>query len=46
MDVRDVALAHVEAMERKEATGKRFLLSSEDLWFKDIGKILESKYKE
>eukprot|EP00930_Biecheleria_cincta_P035145 TRINITY_DN24204_c0_g2_i1.p1 TRINITY_DN24204_c0_g2~~TRINITY_DN24204_c0_g2_i1.p1 ORF type:complete len:508 (+),score=148.73 TRINITY_DN24204_c0_g2_i1:46-1569(+) len=32
VDVRDVALAHVAAMEKKEAVGKRFLVTSEQAY--------------
>ena len=40
VDVEDVADMHIEAMLNKDASGKRFLLSSETLWFSEIAKIL------
>ena len=42
VDVKDVADMHIEAMINPKAAGKRFLLSSESLWFKDISNILRS----
>ena len=32
VDVRDVAKAHIEAMERPEANGERFIVCAETLW--------------
>lgn len=46
VDVRDVARAHVEAMERPEAAGQRFLLSADVLWLHEIGAILARAYPE
>lgn len=34
VDVRDVAQAHLQAIKVDEAKNKRFVLSSESLWFK------------
>jgi len=45
VDVRDVAQAHLEAME-KPVAGQRFLLISTGIWFKDIGKILADRFKK
>lgn len=39
VDVREVARAHVEALERPAASG-RYLVSSEHAWFADMAKIL------
>lgn len=39
-DVRDVAAAHVAAMESPEAAGQRFIVADAFLWFSDIGRIL------
>lgn len=39
-DVRDVAAAHVAAMEKPAAAGQRFIVADAFLWFSDIGRIL------
>lgn len=44
VDVREVAQAHLEAILRPEAAGQRFILSSENLWFKDMGIILKNSF--
>lgn len=44
VDVRDVAKAHIEAMERPEAAGERFIACSETLWFREVGSILAEAY--
>ncbi len=46
VDVRDVAQAHIAAMERKAAGGERFIACSESLWLKEIGKILSAAYPD
>lgn len=46
VDVRDVAKAHVEAMERPEAAGERFLIGEAVLTFTEIGEILRSAYPD
>ena len=42
VDVQDVADMHIEAMLNKGAPGKRFLLSSQTIWYSEISKILRS----
>jgi len=42
--VRDVASAHLKALEKKEANGKRFILCSENLWMNEICDIYREKY--
>ena len=44
IDVRDVARAHVVAMTLPEAAGHRHCLSTEDLWFKDMGEALSEEF--
>lgn len=44
VDVRDVAAAHVAAMTRAGAAGKRFLLAPESLSFVDMGTVLGAAY--
>jgi len=40
VDVRDVALAHVIALQSAAAPGERFLTSACDTWYRDIAHIL------
>ena len=46
VDVRDVALAHVAAMEAPEAAGERFLVGDKILSFTEIGAILREAYPD
>ncbi len=46
VDVRDVALAHVAAMEKPEAAGQRFLVGDKILSFVQIGEILREAYPD
>jgi len=46
VDVRDVALAHVAAMEKPEAAGERFILGDKVLSFTEIGEILREAYPD
>lgn len=46
VDVRDVALAHVAAMEKPEAAGERFILGDKVLSFTDIGDVLREAYPD
>ncbi|CDW88524.1 nad-dependent epimerase dehydratase [Stylonychia lemnae] len=46
VDVRDVALAHLRAIQVKEAANQRFIVSDSSLWFKDIILTLAAKYPE
>ena len=40
VDVRDVASAHILAMQNPLSNGERFALSERDLWYKDIAQLL------
>jgi len=40
VDVRDVAAAHILAMQNPASNGERFALSEKDLWYKDVAKLL------
>lgn len=44
VDVRDVAAAHVRALERDGTEGQRFILASGSLWLTDWGKVLKTLY--
>ncbi|PRP75079.1 hypothetical protein PROFUN_03915 [Planoprotostelium fungivorum] len=46
VDVRDVAKAHVNAIEKEEAGGKRFLTTSAQFGFQQVADILRAKYPE
>lgn len=46
VDVRDVAKAHIEAMERPDAAGERYIVCSETLWFAEVGAILREAYPD
>lgn len=46
VDVRDVAHAHIAAMEKAEAAGERFLLGDRILSFEQIGVILQETYPD
>jgi dihydroflavonol-4-reductase len=43
VDVRDVAAAHILAMQSPSSNGERFALSEKDLSYKEIAKILRDK---
>ena len=43
VDVRDIARMHIRAMERDEAIGRRFIGSSEVLWFTEIAETLKER---
>lgn len=44
-DVRDVALAHVKALDNPEHVGKRYLIVTECKWLKDIACIIKKEFK-
>lgn len=46
VDVRDVAMAHLQALKVKEASNKRFLLSAKCLWFKEVAETLKSNFPD
>ncbi|MEL6675867.1 MAG: aldehyde reductase [Bacteroidota bacterium] len=46
VDVRDIAQAHLAAMEKPAAAGKRFIMSAGEMRFRQIGKILAEAYPE
>lgn len=45
VDVRDVAFAHLKAMESENSNGNRYLLVSETLWMEDVAKIVSNEFK-
>ena len=44
VDVRDVARAHLQAIKIDDAKNKRFILSADSLWFKDVAEALKQRY--
>lgn len=46
VDVRDVAAAHVAAMETPEAAGERFITASDYYWFGDIASVLREEFPD
>ncbi len=46
IDVRDVALVHIRAMELPQAAGKRFLVTAENLWFKDLAVLFDKEFRK
>ena len=44
VDVRDCAMAHIRALEREDAHGKRFIVTCGSIWLKEIGAILQERY--
>ena len=42
VDVRDVATAHILAMQNPASNGERFALAEKDLWYKDVAKVLKN----
>ena len=40
VDVRDVAAAHILAMQNPASNGERFALAEKDLWYGDVAKVL------
>jgi len=47
VDVRDVAMAHVSALEKPESIGKRYILDNGDsMWMPEIAGILGAKYRQ
>jgi dihydroflavonol-4-reductase len=46
VDVRDVALAHLRALERPGTAGERFLLADDTLWFRDLALAIRDAMPE
>ncbi|MGH8795406.1 MAG: SDR family oxidoreductase [Stackebrandtia sp.] len=44
VDVRDVAAAHLLAMERPEAPGNRYILAGENIWMREIAELLAAEF--
>ena len=46
VDVRDVAEAHVLAMETPDAAGQRYAIAGDFLWFSDLADILRTRFPD
>ncbi len=47
VDVRDVAAAHILAMQNPKANGQRFIISEREFWFKEFSNVLkQAGYKK
>ncbi len=44
VDVRDVALAHLRALERPQTAGQRFLTVAGSMWMPEMGRALKAAY--
>ena len=44
VDVRDVARAHLAAMEKPEAAGKRFILYNKSIWVRDVAELISAEF--
>ena len=44
VDVRDVARAHLAAMEKPEAAGKRFILYNKSIWMRDAAEVISAEF--
>ena len=45
VDVRDVASAHIVAMEKPEAAGKRFIATCKGMWMKELSEIIAKEFQ-
>ena len=45
VDVRDVALAHIAAMEKQEAAGNRHIIVSNNMWMKEIAEVVSREFQ-
>lgn len=46
VDVRDVAQAHLLAMEHPDAAGERFILADDFMWFSELADLLRENFPE
>ena len=42
VDVRDVAAAHILAVQKPEADGERFIISEREYWFEEFSAVLRA----
>ena len=45
VDVRDVAAAHIAAMEKSEAAGNRYILTNRTVTFKEMAQIIDTEFR-
>jgi dihydroflavonol-4-reductase len=46
VDVRDVARAHVAALERPQTAGRRYVLAAGSLWLAEMGRVLKAAHPD
>jgi dihydroflavonol-4-reductase len=46
VDVRDVAEAHLRALQRPEAAGRRYAVAAGSMWFAEMGAVLKAAHPE
>ncbi|MEM7243667.1 MAG: NAD-dependent epimerase/dehydratase family protein [Pseudomonadota bacterium] len=46
VDVRDVAMMHVRALQREESIGNRYIAAERFMWMVDVANVLKSEYPD
>ena len=46
VDVRDVARAHVAALERPQTAGRRYVLAAGSMWMAEMGRVLKAAHPD
>ncbi len=46
VDVRDVARAHVAALDRPDTAGRRYVLAAGSMWFSEMGRALKAAHPD
>lgn len=46
VDVRDVALMHLRAIERPDTAGRRYVASAGSMWLQDMARVLKAAYPD
>lgn len=44
IDVRDLALAHVQALSRPETDGERIIVCARAMWWEEMAEILQKEF--
>ena len=45
VDIRDVAAAHIRAMEVPEASGQRYLVAGKVMWIRDLADVIRAEFE-
>ena len=43
VDVRDVAMAHLQAVKAEAALNRRFIISADEVWFRQVAEWLAAE---